>query len=287
MSEEQKTENQDDQTLLENTEGEGADGDKSNDTQTPDDGAKPEWLSDELWDADAKGLKKDAALKRLQDADKHEKMAKDLREKLSRRGLPPEKPEEYKINIDDKEWKDKVVMPDELVNKVKTVAHKLGISQAQFGPLAEAYLEALATMQPESMTEEDQAAAAEAEKERKASEIAKLGENGQAMIRAVSGMIQGMRTQGLINDEGVEAAKQLARTAGGVMFLNAMRVQVGGDHLPMGDVDPELMGGVTHSEIQDLMNSDAYARGDRAVVDKVMAMIDKTVKAGNPFKYKV
>lgn len=248
---------------------------------------KPDWLSDDLWDAKTNGLKSDAALKKIQDAEKHEKMAKDLRDKLARRGLPPEKPEDYKINLDDKPYKDAIDLPDAVMNKVKAAAHKLGISQAQFGPLADAYLSALAEMTTAEPTEEQKAAYAEAEKTRQESEIAKLGANGHQVIQAVSGMIRDMKAQGVITDAEINVAKEIAKTAAGVQFLNAMRERMGGDHVPMADLDPEVMGGVSHSAIQDLMNSDGYRRGDESVVAKVEKMIDQTIKAGNPFKYKI
>lgn len=250
---------------------------------------KPDWLSDDLWDKEKNALNPDAALKKIQEAEKHEKMSKDLRDKLARRGLPPEDPKDYKINIEDKAWKDDVHIPDEVLGKVKETAHKLGISQAQFGPLAEAYLEAIATLasEPEKMTEEQKSQAAEVEKSRQASEIAKLGANGPQVIQAVSGMLREMKAQGVITDAEMSIARDIAKTAEGVQFLNAMRERMGGDHVPMADIDPDNVGGVSHSAIQDFMNTPEYRRGDQAAVEKYERMIEQTIKAGNPFKYKI
>jgi len=244
-------------------------------------GEKPEGLDDALWDAENKTFKGDAIYEKLTAA---EKQAKDLREKMGRRGAPPEKADDYKFEAPaDAPWKDMVPADDPVLKAAKDVAHKLGLSQGQFGPLVQevlnaAYknLEAQEGQEQAEPTEEEKAAFREAE-------ISKIGPNGPAVVKAVSEFVR--QNIGVHFDEkSVDTIKAMTSTAEGIHLLNQIREMVGsGERIPMGNIDGQAVTGLpSDAEIMSFMGSAEYQKGDAAALQKVDKWMDMRQKAGRP-----
>lgn len=243
-------------------------------------GEKPEGLDDSLWDADNKTFKGDALYEKLTAA---EKQAKDLREKMGRRGAPPEKADDYKLEIpDDAPWKESFKEDDPVWKSAKEIAHKYGLSQGQFGPFVKDFLDtafkSLAEgegAQAKEPTAEEIAAAREAE-------ISKVGPNGPAVVKAVSEFVR--QNIGVHFDkDATEFIKVATSTADGVKFLNAVREMVGGERLPMGNIDGQAVTGLpSDAEIMSFMGSPEYQKGDAAALQKVDKWMDMRQKAGRP-----
>lgn len=244
-------------------------------------GEKPEGLDDALWDAENKTFKGDALYEKLTAA---EKQAKDLREKMGRRGAPPEKADDYKFEAPaDAPWKDMVPADDPVLKAAKDVAHKLGLSQGQFGPLVQevlnaAYknLEAQEGQEQAEPTEEEKAAFREAE-------IAKIGPNGPAVVKAVSEFVR--QNIGVHFDEkSVNTIKAMTSTTEGIHLLNQIREMVGsGERIPMGNIDGQAVTGLpSDAEIMSFMGSAEYQKGDAAALQKVDKWMDMRQKAGRP-----
>lgn len=241
-------------------------------------GEKPEWLSDDLWDAEKKTYKADEMAERLRTSDKQ---VKDLREKMGRRGAPPATPDDYKVDIpDDAPWKDALPGDDPVLDAARKAAHKLGLSQGQFGPFVKEVMDALHTHgqkqaeeNAKEPTEEEKAAARDAE-------IARIGPNGPAVVKAVSEFVR--QNAGVHFDaETMNMVKIVASTAEGIKFLNAIREMVGGDRVPMSSMDAMAISGLpSDAEIRAVIGSKEYMGGDPATIQKVEGWLALRERAG-------
>lgn len=240
-------------------------------------GVKPEGLDDSLWDAEAKTFKADALFEKLTGA---EKIAKDLREKMGRKGAPPEKADDYKFDLDDVPFKDALKADDPVLKKAKEVAHKLGIPQSQFGPLVKEVLgAAYEAMGQESEITEPTAEEKEAFRN---AEIEKIGPNGPAVIRAVSEFVR--QNIGVHFDErSVETVKALTSTADGIHFMNQMREMLGGERLNMAALDGAAITGLpSDAEIFAFMKTPEFEKGDPTAHAKYDNWLTMRTKAGRP-----
>lgn len=245
-------------------------------------GTKPDGLDDSLWDPDAKTFKGDALYEKLTAA---EKQAKDLREKMGRRGAPPEKADDYKVEVpDDAPWKENFKTDDPVFKQAKEIAHKYGLSQGQFGPFVKEFLDVAFKSiaeggeggQQAEPTAEEIAAAREAE-------ITKIGPNGPAVVRAVSEFVR--QNIGVhFDDKAVETIKAMTSTAEGIHLLNQIREMVGsGERIPMGNIDGQAVTGLpSDAEIMQYMGTPEYQKGDATALQKVEKWMDMRQKAGRP-----
>lgn len=248
-------------------------------------GKKPEGLDDTLWDSKANRLNDQAALDKITSLDKQ---AKDLREKLGRKGAPPEKAEDYKFEAPaDAPWKDMVPADDPVLKAAKEQAHKMGLSQGQFAPLVVEVLNAAFKAQQgdtqtndANLTDEQKAAKEAAVVKAREDEVARIGPNGPAVIRAVSEFVR--QNAGVhFDQDAMEFVKVATSSAEGVKFLNVIREMVGGEKLPMGSLDGAAITGLpSDAEIQAVIASPEYQKGDPSTLSKVEGWLSQRQKAG-------
>ncbi|HEY0836497.1 MAG TPA: hypothetical protein VGE72_21490, partial [Azospirillum sp.] len=176
--------------------------------------ARPEGLPEDLWDATAGAPKVDDLVKRFGDL---AKFKGDHDARLSQR---PEKPDAYTPDLPEgfevpQGVEFKVDANDPMLALGRQLAHEAGMSQKEFsekllGPYAKHLLE-------------QQRAAATAEAERKAAEVAKLGEDAPTRIDAVTGWLKA----NLSGEEG-EALAAVATSAAAVQALEKIITLAGG-----------------------------------------------------------
>lgn len=241
---------------------------------------KPEWLTDDLWDAEKNSPNIDKVLDKLQKSDKQ---AKDLREKLGRRGAPPENYEEYKVDTEGAEWAELVTDDDEVLVEAKKMAQKLGLTQGQFAPLARIVMDSMykqaqaaGEQVPASLSEEEQAEMIKAEH-------AKIGPNAPAVLKAVSEWVKTIEAQGVLSRADVETLRDMSVTGDQVRVLNKLRTLSGGSPVPMAIVDGVSIQGLpSDQEIYDFVKSEEYQRGDKAAHTKYQKWMAMRKEAGRP-----
>jgi len=182
---------------------------------------RPEGLPEDLWDATAGAPKVDDLVKRFGDL---AKFKGDHDARLSQR---PEKPDAYAADLPKdfqvpQGMEFKVDPADPLLQLGRQIAHEAGLSQDEFtAKLVAPYAKHLL---------EQQRAAATAEAERRAAEVAKLGENASARLDTVTSWLkanlsgeEGEALAGVITSAAaVQAVEKLITLAGGP------QVQAGG-----------------------------------------------------------
>lgn len=237
---------------------------------------RPDGLDAALWDSESKTFNGQALYERLTAS---EKQSRDLREKMGRRGAPPEKSDDYKVDVPaDSPW---TLEPnDPLLKAAKDIAYKYGLSQGQFGPFVKEFLDASQKINGEMAeivpTDEEIAAAKQAE-------ISRIGPNGAAVIKAVSEFVR--QNIGVhFDSNSLETIKSITATAEGVHFMNQVREMLGGsERIPMGRVDGQEVSGLpSDAEIMSFIGSAEYQKGDAAAQQKVERWLDMRQKAGRP-----
>lgn len=202
------------------TGGTGADPAKAGKEAAP--ATRPDWLPEQFFDP-ATGQP------RL------EQMAKswtDLRGKLSQGAeKPPAKADDYKVTLPDGI---KIAIPDgdPVMSTFRESAHKAGMSQKQFDAVLQPVLAKLAGLQPNP---EQQRADAEALQR---AELAKLGANGEAQLRDLSGWLGGLVSRGSLTPAELGEIRIMAATADGVRALQKLRSLAGEAPVP---IDPAAM----------------------------------------------
>jgi len=170
---------------------------------------RPDWLPEDLWDGE-----KAAPKANISDL---AKFKADHDARLSQR---PEKPDAYAADLPKdfqvpQGMEFKVDPADPLLQLGRQIAHEAGLSQDEFtAKLVAPYAKHLL---------EQQRAAETAEEERKAAEVAKLGENAPTRIEAVTGWLKA----NLSGAEG-EALAAVATSAAAVQALEKIITLAGG-----------------------------------------------------------
>jgi hypothetical protein len=241
---------------------------------------KPEWLTDDLWDAENNSPIVDKLLDKLQKTDKQ---AKDLREKLGRRGAPPENYEEYKVDSEGAEWAELVTDDDEVLTEAKKMAQKLGLTQGQFAPLARIVMDSMY----KQATAAGEEVPAELSEEEKASlikaEHAKIGPNAPAVLKAVSEWVKTIEAQGVLSRDDVVTLKDMCVTGEQVRVLNKLRSLSGGAPVPMAIVDGVSIQGLpSDQEISDFFRSAEFQSGDKAAHARYHKWMAMRKEAGRP-----
>lgn len=239
-------------------------------------GEKPEGFPDDLWDSE----KGQPDTQKMYDAmKKSEKMAEDLRKKMSKgEHKAPEKAEDYDFEVSD-DLKDLIAEDDPAVAAAREVALEHGLSKEQFsgfmgemmGKLAE-IANANAELTPEQAQEYRDA------------EIAKLGEGGKRVIRAVNGWASNLENTGAITKEAAEELRSAMDSAERIQAFNQLRALMGGaGDIPVDGVDDGLP---PDSEIADMIDK-AYQSKDESKIRKAEAMLDKRRQAGRPERLQI
>jgi hypothetical protein len=228
---------------------------------------KPEGFPDDFWDAEKNSPNVDKLYKEFQNRDK---IAKDLRVKLSKgefTGKPPEDIAEYTVELAE-ELKPLVPDDDPLFNAARQAAKDAGLPKEAFAKFMTPVIEKLAEMkqQMEAPLSEEQL------QEAKNAEIAKLGQSGHRIVSAVGKYIDTLQASGTFSAAEAKAAKDMATTAEAVRVLNKFRMMSGGqDQVP---VDMPVDDRASKADIESKMAA-AMLSQNEAEYNKYAAMLAK------------
>jgi hypothetical protein len=181
-----------------------------------------------------------------------------LRDKLAK-GVQnaPKDPKEYEIKLS--EQAAKVIKSDDpLFEAARSVAHKYGLSKEAYnGFMAEMADFVAKTAGGEQLTPEQEQAQREAYK---AEQIAKLGDNGLRVVRAVNSWAEQLKSDGYLNDTDHKTLKEMANSAEAVRVLNTLRGMI--SNAPEVPADP-ISDGHSVAEIETKMVA-AFNAGNEA-----------------------
>lgn len=224
--------------------------------------ARPDWLPEKFWNAEAKAPNIENLAKSYAELEKGRGNVEELKAKWEEERLAarPEAPDAY--TLPDHEALDAEAMAaSPIVNLWRKAAHEAGLGQEQFQAV---------------LTEYAEAEVARMEAERQA-ELAKLGENAAARTEAVALWAQKVLGQ----TPEFDALARMASDAAGVQALEKLMDLMKDIDTGAGD-DPVKEPEVTEADIRALMNTPAYyhpQKRDPAVVAKVEAFFKKTYGA--------
>jgi hypothetical protein len=223
--------------------------------------ARPEWIPEKFWDADGGAPRVEDLAKSYQklesihgSAEKFEETIKARFEEERRAGLP-QKPEEYTPELPQELWpegtKGEINTDDPLVKFWQQTAHKYGLSKDDFSAGVAEFIKA------------DMAARASIKEE-----VAKLGENAEARVKAVDTWLASSLDK--------EAYGAFAKYAISADFIRGLEVlmQKSGGTVPAND-DPSATtsgSGMTIEQLKELQKDPRYWKhGDKEIVEKVQA----------------
>ena len=231
---------------------------------------KPEGFPEDFWDMEGNKPNVDRLFKEFQNRDK---IAKDLRVKLSKgefAGKAPDDINEYTFEIDES-LKDLVPQDDPLMAAAKQAAKDAGLPKDTFSKFMSPVLAKLAEFKSEAEAgPSDEEIAAN-----RATEIAKLGANGERVVATIGSFIDTLKSGGTFTEEEAKAAKAMANSADAVRVLNKFRMMSGmGDQVPIG---PTVDESASISEISQKMAA-AMASNNEAEYNKYSLMLAKINK---------
>lgn len=221
---------------------------------------KPDWLADQFWNAE-KGEADLAGLAKSQ---------RDLRAMISRgEHKPPAAADGYQVPTVEGVEDPLALMggkDDPLWGEVRTAAHANGVSQAQMAAILAPVLAAAAkkTAEGGGGAPADPAAIAAERAEAKRAELAKLGPNGEAVVRQTGEWLAGLVNRGIFTKEEAKGLRGIS-TAEGVRALAKLREMAGGQAIPLDALSDD--GDMTQGDAEKLM-ADGFATGDQAKVEK-------------------
>ena len=245
------------------------------------DGVRPEWLPESVWDAEKKAPKVDALLTEYERANK---IAKDLRAKLGKgEQIAPKSPEEYKDPVfeGDDEALSKMLNPDDgFIKGLKNVAHEAGMSQKQY----ETFMGKAVKMLSEQMKSAEPKAemTAEEKEEYRRQVYEEIGPGAAQMVTAVAAHINTLKQQGQFSETELKEIKAMASTADGLKVLNKFRVLMGGESIPTNVDALSIHGLPSDAEIGAVIGGEKYMSGDPETVAKVDRWLTQRREAGRP-----
>jgi hypothetical protein len=228
----------------------GQDGGKGGSEKKGDGGAKvaekPEGLPDHLWDAETGQLKTDEVVKELSQGGQKQGESK-----------APEDPSQYELKVPESvelpeglEWQFDENQPEVQIGR--QMAQQMGLDQKGFEEqLLKPFIEA-------KVQEHN------AETERQAAELQKLGENVTERIDSLSNRID----QSPYSDDEKQALKSIASTAAGVTALEKL-MRTGPQAPTRENAEGAAASKLTRNDLERKMASQEYRRGDPAVVKEV------------------
>jgi hypothetical protein len=233
---------------------------------------RPEGLPDQFWDAEkgevrlAELIKSQADLRRIVSRGEHK---------------PPPTPDDYKLPTGDTIPGDLIKPDDPLWKATTAAAHARGFSQADLEALAKPFLETLAELTKDARPLSPEQAKA-AQEQALAAEMAKLGPQGQAMIRGVDTWLKGLAAKQVLTAEELTALRSVG-TADGVRALAKLRELAGERSLGINaGVAPEIG---SEEEARALLRQGFAAGGEqtdegRALLEKGRDMLRRLEAAG-------
>lgn len=266
-----------DETLLETQEPEKetVDADKADEQETrASQAVKPDFLPDDLWDADQGDVKKEELLKAYE---QEAKRAKGLRDKLAKgENKAPVSADGYQVTFEEGTQIDP---EDKALAIAKEAALKAGLSNEQLNTFVNLYVKETGGvfLPPTEPTEEELKAYREAE-------YAKIGENAPAIVRGVASWKKGLLDSGVISEEEEHVIDAFGSTAEGVRVLNKFRVLMGESDIP---AKTQFDDGLpSDKEIFEAIGKPEYAT-DAAYRAKVDNWLKERVRMGRPERLQV
>ncbi len=243
------------------------------DSTEPAPAVKPDFLPDDLWDAQTGDVKKEELLKAYE---QEAKRAKGLRDKLAKgENKAPAHADDYQVTFEEMD----VDPEDKALLIAKEAALKAGLSNEQLNTFVNLYLKETGgiSLPQTEPTEEEIKAYRDAE-------YAKIGENAPAIIRGVASWKKGLLDSGVISEDEEKVIDAFGSTAEGVRVLNKFRVLMGESDIP---AQTQFNDGLpSDKEIFDAIGKPEYAT-DSAYRDKVDGWFKAREKAGRPVRLQI
>lgn len=229
--------------------------------------AAPEGLdAPELWDREKGQL--DAA-KTIEELNRRGKMAKDLRQKLSKGGTVPQNPEDYQIRPEGEGAA--FIDPDsDTMPEIKKIAHGCGMTEAQLNSFMNGFM-AMAAKRGDLKappTEEEKNAAIEAER-------AKLGANAAEQVNAARQFIESQYRQGIFSEEDKAWLMEHGNSAQGIRIICKIRQLAGAPAIPTGTANVAGL----ESDREILEHWDNYSDSEK------IKILEARHKAGRPNRF--
>ena len=227
---------------------------------------KPEGFPDDLWDGEKNAPKVQDLYAKYQEA---ENRAKGLREKLSKGAQnAPKDPKEYELKLSDETAK-VIKSDDPMIQQARSVAHKYGLSKEAFNGFMSEMSDFVAKATLDNQANDDPAAQKAAIEAHRREEMAKLGENGAQVVKAVASWGNELASQGRFTESDLKAFKDMAYSADAVRVLNIMRSMIGGGR----DVPMEpASDGFSRAELEQQLVK-AYNANDGVTYEKLSAQL--------------
>ncbi len=215
---------------------------------------RPEGVPEEFWDKD-KGVYKSEDIYKAYQAEQQKALG--LRQKLSK-GFQnaPQDPSGYQL-AEGFEVRD-----EEAVNKLKSLAHKVGLSQEQFNTMLK---EATEFEDGNSHDPEEANLRAQQVYEQ---EMSKLGENAPQIINNIKDWGRTLYKQGIYSEEEYKEFLNMPVNATQVNLLSKLR-QASGYVMDVPVGSAPVDGDYSREEINKILASKEYDQGDPVLVKKV------------------
>jgi hypothetical protein len=232
---------------------------------------KPEGFPDDFWDVEKNAPKVTDLYAKYQEA---EQRAKGLRDKLAKGAQnAPKDPKEYEVKLSDEVAK-VIKSDDPMFEEARKVAHKHGLSKEAFNGFMAEMAEFVAK-NAQAQPADPEAAKAEAEAY-KAEQLAKLGETGPQIVRAIAAWGNELAAQGYFTEADHKTFKDMAYSAESVRVLNMLRSMVGGGkEVPMAPASD----GKSRAELEAELVK-AFTTGDEARYNEIERQLGSMRKAG-------
>lgn len=231
---------------------------------------RPAWLAEKYWDAEA-GTPKVEDLARSH-AELRTMIAKGQQK-------PPATADAYEVPAVEGVADPLAVLggkDDPLWAQVRTAAHSAGVSQTQMAAILGPVLAAAAAKGQAADPTPDPEATALAAQEARRAELARLGPNGNALVKQTGAWLAGLAAKGIFTQAEITAARSIA-TADGVRFLAKLRGLTGEQGIPMDAFASE--GSMTQRDAEDMM-TEGFRKNDMKMVAKGRDALEKMQRAG-------
>ena len=226
---------------------------------------RPDWLPENYYDKENKGV-------HLQSLAKAER---DMRSKLATaakdKPKAPDKVEDYVFEFDGNTVKrqdgtvimgaggkpHEVPANDPIVAAFARAAHAENLPQETFQRIADTVYRELITFTGENYELYDEA-----------TELERLGEGGKPLMEGIHTWLGGLQSRGTISEAELREAMELGKYASGIKFLNKMRTLTGEQAIPIGGEALEGADQYSDEELYALVGTEKY-QTDQAERDRV------------------
>jgi hypothetical protein len=230
---------------------------------------RPDWLPEQFWDPETKAPRADALAKSWAD----------LRRIVSRgEHKPPPDDTGYTLPAVEGLPADFIPVDDAVWARVRKAAHQAGLTVQQLQAIAApmlAHAAQIAAQGPAAAPPEDPAAAMEAQRAAYQAEIAKLGPNGERVLRDVDGWMKGLRSRGILTDAELADLRGIS-TAAGVRALAKLRELAGERALP---VDALTVEDTTQADAQRMLQ-EGFEKNDEGLIRKGRSVLERLEREG-------